>query len=74
MDDDVRTSHTLSNRFAIADITLGECDLVTLGVSEIDQINTRDVIISIRAQIAHKIDAEETADASDVNLNDDLLC
>ena len=74
MDDNVCVSHTFTDRFAIADVALGECNLVPLGIGEVDQINTRDVIISIRAQIAHKIDAEETADASNVNLNDDLLC
>jgi len=57
VDDDVRVCHALANCFTVADIALGESDLVALGVGEIDQVNAGDFGVSISAQVAHKVDA-----------------
>ena len=57
VDDDVRARHALADYFTVADVALGESDLVPLGVGEIDQINSGDFVVSISAQVAHKVDA-----------------
>ena len=57
VDDDVSACHATADRFTVADVALGEGDLVPLGVGEIDQVNAGDIIISIGAQVAHKVDA-----------------
>ena len=57
VDDDVRACHALADRFTVADVALGEGDPVPLWVSEINQVNTGDVVVSIGAQVAHKVDA-----------------
>ena len=57
VDDDVRACHALANCFTVADVALGESDLVPLGVGEIDQVNAGDFVKSIGAQVAHKVNA-----------------
>ena len=74
VDDDVCASHALANRFTVTDIALGEGDLIPLGVGEIDQVNAGDVVISIGAQVAHKVDAQKAADTADIDFNGILLC
>ena len=74
VDDDVCACHALADRFTVADVALGEGDLIPFGVGEINQVNTGDVVVSIGAQIAHQVDAQKSADTSDIDLNGDLLC
>ena len=74
VDNDVRTCHALADCFTIADVSLSEGDLILLRVSEIDQVNTGDMVISIGAQVAYKVDAQKAADTADVNLDSNLLC
>ncbi len=74
VDDDVRASHTLANYFTVADIALGEGDLIPLGVGEIDKVNAGDVFIAVGAQVAHKVDAQKAADTADIDFNGNLLC
>ncbi len=57
VNNDIRASHTLADCFTIANVALGESDLVPLRVGEIYQIDAGDVFVAIGAQIAHEIDA-----------------
>ena len=74
VNNDIRASHALTDCFAIANVALGESDLVPLWVGEIYQINAGDVFVSIGAQVAHEVDAQKTADTTDVNLDSSLRC
>lgn len=73
VDDDIRASHALADSITVTDVALCESDLIPLRIREIDQIYARDVVISICAQVAHKVDAQKAADTGDINLNDRLL-
>ena len=74
VDDYIRAGHALADRFTVTDVALGEGDLIPLWVCEINQVNAGDFVISISAQVAHKVDAQKAADTGDIDLNGDLLC
>ena len=72
VDDDIGASHTFTNRIPVTDIPLQESDLIALGVGEIDEVYTGNIVIPVRNEIADEIDAQKPTDACDVNLNENL--
>jgi len=69
VDDNISIFHTVSEIGFAADITLKEGDFVVFRVGEINQVDTADVIVAVLEEESYQVDAQETADAGNVDFH-----